>query len=183
MQSVVGLIFICIFHYFQFQLRVSLDFVFGTGYTTFLSPVSDCPCAYLKPNWDCFHRDEAEIATSITCFPSHCCCCRCCCCIWFNNNIWPHPVDEWTNARAAFKLQFMCLRRLETTWSASYLSMREVVGQLWAGLGWVQQKLQSLANSMTKKRRSNELNERAALSSSSSFRPFRHGQNEQREAN
>lgn len=126
------------------------------------SPVGDCPNAKLKQYWSCFDCNEAKIATSITCFPSYCCCCCCCSSrIWFNNNMCSHPVDE-ANARAAFKLQFMCLRRLT---GPNYLVriLPEYAQSFWPALGWAQ-KLQSLANSMTKKE---EATRRATMSSTS----------------
>lgn len=72
-----------------------------------------------------------------------------------------HPVDE-ANARAEFKLQFMCLRRLT---GPNYLVriLPEYAQSCWPALGWAQ-KLQSLANSMTKKE---EATRRATKSSTS----------------
>lgn len=100
------------------------------------SPVGDCPNAKLKQYWSCFDCNVAKIATSITCFPSYSCCCRCCSSrIWFNNNMCPHPVDE-ANARAAFKLQFMCLRRLT---GPNYLVriLPEYAQSCWPAMGLV----------------------------------------------
>lgn len=68
-----------------------------------------------------------------------------------------HPVDE-ANARAEFKLQFMRLRRLT---GSNYLVR---ILPEYAQSCWPAQKLQSLANSMTKKE---EATRRATKSSTS----------------
>lgn len=182
-----------IFHFSSSNCEFHLIF-YWTPVNTFLSRwrLSECEARAalkllrLQWSWD---RNFNHLFPLSYC----CCCCRCCRSrIWFNNNICPHPVDE-ANARAAFKLQFMCLRRLagpnklpgpHLTWVCAKLLAGNGSGRVW---GWAQ-KLQSLANSMTKIKRSKRRATKSSTSltafssssaSASSCRPFWHGQNEQ----
>lgn len=57
-----------IFHFSSSNCEFHLIF-YWTPVTRF-SPVGDCPNAKLAQHWSCCDCNEAEIATSITCFPS-----------------------------------------------------------------------------------------------------------------